>query len=78
MTKSKQPPNHYQHKGGTSNKTLQASYNNGANEIVELAPKKSDIKNLNVLINLAMVTSDTKPVPKEPKTFNNAWDHPNA
>ena len=25
-----------------------------------------------------MVTNDTSPVPEEPKTFNTAWDHPNA
>ena len=32
---------------------------------------------LNFLINLVMVTNDTKPIPEEPKTFNKAWDHPN-
>ena len=32
----------------------------------------------NFLIDLAMVTSNTKPVPEEPKTFNKAWDHPDA
>ena len=25
-----------------------------------------------------MATSDNKPEPEDPKTFNKAWDHPNA
>ena len=40
--------------------------------------EKSAIKNLNFLIDLAMMTTDTKPVPEEPKTFTKAWNHPNA
>ena len=60
-------------------KKLQASYNNNANKIVEQATQeKSANKNLNSIIDLAVVTSSTKPVPKEPKTFNKAWDHLNA
>ena len=60
-------------------KKLQASYNKDANKIIKQATKeKSATKNLNILINLAMVTSDTKPVPEEPMTFNEAWDHPNT
>ena len=58
-------------------KKLQASYNDDVNKIVDQALKeKSAIENLNFLINLAVVMNDTKPVPKELKTFNKAWDHP--
>ena len=54
-------------------KKLQALYNDDANKIVEQATQeKSAIENLNFLINLAMVTTDTKPVPEEPKTFTKA------
>ena len=60
-------------------KKLQASYNDNASKIIEQATKeKSAIKNSNFLINLAMVTGNTKPVPEEPKTFTEAWNHPNA
>ena len=60
-------------------KKWQASYNNDANHIDEHATKeKSAIKNSNFLINLAMVTSNTKPVSEKLKTLNKAWDHPNA
>ena len=63
----------------TAIKKCQASSNDDANKIVEQATQeKSAIEHLNFLINLAMVTNDTKPVPEEPKTFNKAWDHPNA
>ena len=59
-------------------KKLQASFNDDANEIVQEAMnEKRVIKNLNFLFNLAMVTTDTKPVPKEPKIFTKAWNHPN-
>ena len=59
-------------------KKLQALYNNNANKIVKQATKeKSAIENLNLLINLAMVTNDTKPIPESPKTSNEAWDHLN-
>ena len=40
-------------------------------------PQKSAIKNLNFLLDLAMVSNDTKPVPEEPKTFNEGWNQPN-
>ena len=60
-------------------KKLQASYNADANKIVEHATQeKSDIENLNFLVDLAMATSCTKPVPEEPKTFAKAWNHPNV
>ena len=39
--------------------------------------EKIAIKNLNFLINLSMVTTNNKPVLEEPKTFIEAWDHPN-
>ena len=59
-------------------KKLQASYNDNANKIIEQATKKGAIKELNFLINLSMVNTDTKLVPEEPKTFAKAWNHPNA
>ena len=52
-------------------KRLQALYNDNANKIVKQ-------KKLYFLINFAMVTTDTKPVPEETKTFTKAWNHPNA
>ena len=53
-------------------------YNDDANKIVKQAmQEKNAIKNINFLINLAMVTNDTKPAPEEPQTFNEAWSHPN-
>ena len=58
---------------------LQVLYNDDANEIVEqVTQERSAIKNLKFLINLAMVTTDTKPNPEEPKTFTEAWNHPKA
>ena len=58
-------------------KKLQASYNGDANKIVKQASKeKSAIENLNFLIDLVMMSKGTKPVPDEPKTFNEALDHP--
>ena len=60
-------------------KKFQASYNDDANKIIEQATKeKSAIKNLNFLIDLVLVNTDTKPVPKKPKTFTKARNHPNA
>ena len=47
-------------------KKLQASYNNDANKNCQTSYKKRAIKNLN----LYMVTSDTKSVLEECKTFN--------
>ena len=55
-------------------KKLQALYNDNANKIVKQATNvKSAIKNLNFLIDLSMVTTDTKCVPEEPKSFTQAW-----
>ena len=60
-------------------KKLQASYNNDTNKIIKQARKeKSAIESLNFLIDLTMITNDTKSVSEEPKTLNEAWDHPNA
>ena len=60
-------------------KKLQALYNCNANKIIKQAINETGpIENLNFLINLAMVTTDTKPVPEEPKTFTKAWNHPNV
>ena len=60
-------------------KRLQALYNDDANEIVEQAMNEKSviIKKLNFLINLSMVTTDTEPVPEEPKTFTKVWNYPN-
>ena len=72
------PLNHYQHKSGTSNEKAASFVQWRCQKIVEQAMKeKSAIKNLNFLINLAMVTNNTRPLPEDPKTFNEAWDHPN-
>ena len=52
---------------------LQASYNEDANKIIKEATQdKNAIENLNFLIDLVMVTSDTKPVPEKPMTFTKA------
>ena len=59
-------------------KKLQASYNEDTTKIIKEATHDKAIKNLNSLINLAMVTIDTMPVPEEPKTFVKACNHPNA
>ena len=59
-------------------KKLQALYNNDANKIVDQGTQeKSAIKNLNFLIILVMVSSDTEPSLDEPQRFNKAWNHPN-
>ena len=59
-------------------KKLQASYNDNANEIIEQAMnEKSAIEYLNFLIDLSVVTTNTKPVHEEPKTFDKAWKHSN-
>ena len=58
-------------------KKLQALYNEDANKIIEEATQdKKSIENLNFLIDLAMLTSDTKPAPEEPMTFVKTWNHP--
>ena len=38
--------------------------------------KKGAIKKFKFLTDLAIVINNTMPVPEEPKTFNQAWDHP--
>ena len=58
-------------------KKLQTMFNHDAHKIVKQATKKSAIKNINFLMDLAMVTNNTKPVPEEPKIFNETWHHPN-
>ena len=50
-------------------KKLQASYKEDVNKIIQKAIQDKAIKNLSFLINLAMVTTDTMPVPEEPTTF---------
>ena len=56
---------------------LQALCNDDANKIIEQATQeKNAIQNVNVLIDLAMVTNDTKPTPEESQTFNKAWNYP--
>ena len=39
--------------------------------------EKNAIENLNFLINLAMVSNDTKQTLEEPQMLNEAWNHPN-
>ena len=57
---------------------LQALYSNDTNEIVvQASEEKSTNENLNFLIDLAMVASDTKPSLDKPQMFNKAWNHPN-
>ena len=59
-------------------KKLQGLYNDNANKIVKQAKnEKSAIKNLNVLIDLSMVTTDIKCVPEETKIFTEPWNHLN-
>ena len=59
-------------------KKLKASYNDDANKIIEQATdEKSAIRNLNFLINLSILTTDIEPLSEEPKTFTEAWNHPN-
>ena len=49
-------------------KKIQALHNDNANKIVEQATQeKNAMVHLNFLIDLAMVTTDAKPVPEEPK-----------
>ena len=59
-------------------KKPQASYNDYANKIIEDATHGKISKNLNFLIDLAMITTEYVPVPEEPASFNEAWNHPNA
>ena len=59
-------------------KKLQVLYNDDTNKIIKKAMQIKVSENLNLLINLAMVTSITMPVPEEPASFNEAWNHPIA
>ena len=54
-------------------KQLQAVYNEDTNKIIKKATQdKNTIENLDFLIDLAMVTSETKPIPEEPVIFAKA------
>ena len=58
---------------------LHDSYNDG-NTIVQQAAQEKSAKNLNFLIDLAIiaiVAKDTKSMKDEPQTFNKAWSHAN-
>ena len=57
-------------------KKLQASYNDSINKIIKEAMQVKVSKNVNFLIDSAMVTTKTMPVPEEPVSFNEAWNHP--
>ena len=60
-------------------KKLQASCNNDASKIVkEAAHEKNTKENFNIMIDLAMIASNTKPTKDEPWAFGKAWNHPNA
>ena len=59
-------------------KKLQASYNDEANKVIKDSTHVIATKNLNFLINLAMVTTNYVPVPEEPASFNKALNHPNT
>ena len=59
-------------------KKLQALCNNDVNKIIKEAVQVKVSKNFNFLINLAMVITNTMPVPEEPTIFIEAWNHPNA
>ena len=53
-------------------------YNDDANKIIKEATQVKVAKNLNFLIDLAMVTTDTMSVLEKPPSFDVAWNHPNA
>ena len=59
-------------------KKLQASYNDDANKIIEEGNHVKTTQNLNFLINLAMVTTESVSIPEEPASFNEAWNHPDV
>ena len=59
-------------------KKLQASYNNDANKIIEEGTNIKSTKNLNFLIDLAIITTESSPVPDEPASFNEALNHPDV
>ena len=54
---------------------LQALYNDDTNKIVEDATHVKVSENLNFFIDLAMITTESIPVPAEPASFNEAWNH---
>ena len=58
-------------------KKLHASYNNDVNKIIKEAMQVKVSENLSFLVDLRIVTTNTMPVPEEPVTFNEAWNHPN-
>ena len=53
-------------------KKLQALYHDDANKIINDATQDKPVENLNFLIDLAMVTTDTTAAPEEPATLNEA------
>ena len=57
---------------------LQASYNDETKKLIKEATQEKANENLNFLIDLAMVTKDTMPIPEKPTAFAEAWNHPNA
>ena len=57
-------------------KKLQVLYNDDTNKIIQEATGVKVSENLNFLIDLAMVTTKTMPVPEEWTSFNEAWNHP--
>ena len=59
-------------------KKLQLSYNEDANMIIKDATHGKISKDLNFLIDLAMITTESVPVPEDPASFNEAWHHPNT
>ena len=59
-------------------KKRQALYNDDANKIIKEAKQVKVAQNLNFLIDLAIATNNTMPVPEETASFNKAWNHPNA
>ena len=59
-------------------KKLPASHNNDANKIIKEVMQDKVIENLNFLIHLAMVTTNSMLIPEEPTSFNEAWNHPCA
>ena len=56
---------------------IQASHNDDANKILKEGTSVKTTKNLNFLIDFAMITIESVSVPEEPTSFNDAWNHPN-
>ena len=57
-------------------KKIQALYNDDANKIIKEGTHVKTTKNLNFLVDLAMITTESVSVPGEPTSFNEAWNHP--